>query len=322
MSTVNFNWTFNLSDGSTQTANSTIEDLVFLGDDITSCLVNIQDKNNDRINVSVPLTYFLGKIYADENIQGTAGNLINSLIANSKINFQKYYSGDTSSVTNKQWITLLSNSNIIVAPSSAPSADTFTGYEGKYTFTVSNGSDSTESFVLNIPQINSDGTITNNQYVLSSGDTITIFGTTYNNVFAYTVLSKQIKASSNNIIVTGDLSASGASQVLSIPNIGVKFTFTKTGTGIYNCVVSSISASLSNVDLRRYTIWNGGSVETYTINDGTLTSSGTNIDSAVYGDSQDVSTVYVCVNSIVWKVTYWSSASASRFRSMAERAFI
>lgn len=321
MSTTNFNWTVTMTDGSTQIISASIENLIFSGDDISNCILSLEDTNS-KINTSLPLTYFLGKIYSDENIIGTAGNLINSLVGNSKINFEKYYSGDVSSISNSQWISLLSNSNIIVTPTSAPSVDSFTGHEGKYTFSVSNGTNSTDSFVIQIPQINYNGSITNNTYTLSSGDTLTIFGTTYNGVFAYTILSKQIKSESNNIVVTGDISASGASKVLSLPDIGVAFTFNRTGTGVYNCVVSSIASSLSNVDLRRYSIWNGGSVETYTINDGTLTSAGTNIDSTIYGDSQDVSTVLICVNSIVWKITYWSSAKASRFRVMAERTFI
>lgn len=132
-----------------------------------------------------------------------------------------------------------------------------------------------------------------------------------------------LKATSDNIVVTGDLSVSGNVLTLPITDIGIKFVFKSSGGGVYNCVVSTIgTASISSVDLRRSTIWNGGSVETYTINNGTITSSGTNIDSTIYGDSQDVSTVLICVDSSVWKVTYWSSNKASRARMMAERTFV
>lgn len=66
----------------------------------------------------------------------------------------------------------------------------------------------------------------------------------------------------------------------------------------------------------------GSATETYTIDDSTVTTTGTNIDSTIYGSSQDVSMVFVCVNGIVWKVTYWTSASNKRFRVMAKQTFV
>lgn len=317
----NFEWTFAMSDGSTKQTTATIENLLYSGDDLTNSTVNIKDSTDNRFSALVPLNYFLGKIYNDQNTTANATTLISDLETNSKTLFQTYYSGDVSSVTNTQWINLLSNTTIVVTPLNNASVDIFDGYIGKYTFTVANGN-SGETFSLQIKEISSNGEIINNTYTLTNGDSITIFGAKYNTDVYYTVLAKQIKGNNGTIVLTGDLSTSGATQTLVIPNIGISFVFSYTGTSSYNCIVKGTTNNVNNVDLRRVTVWGGSATETYTIDDSTVTTTGTNIDSTVYGSSQDVSMVFVCVNGIVWKVTYWTSASNKRFRAMAEQTFV
>lgn len=323
MSTATFDWTFKMSDGTTKTVSSQIEDLIFSGDDVSQCLINILDTNNERFSAIVPLTYFLGKLYSDETISANAGTLTSDLAKNSKTNFQKYYTGDISSITNSQWINLLSNGIINVLPNVSGKIDTFTGYTGKFTFIVKGGNLG-DLFSITIPLIQNDGTILNTNFNLTNGDTLTIIGTEYNNAYGYSIISKEIATeNTSNIVALGDLSKSGNTLNLDIPNIGVRFAFSGKGGGVYTLTVKPIGSDpITNLDLRRFSIWNGGSVETYTMDNYTLPVAGVNIDTSIYGASQDFSTVLVCVNGIVWKVYYWGSASASRVRTMAERTFV
>lgn len=323
MSNVNFEWDFTLTDGTTQKVSSTIDGIIFSGDDISECLVNITgQQSGNRFSEEVTLPFLINKIFEDNNITASAGSLITSMASNIKTILSSYSSTDVSTITNAQFVEVVSNSIINVTTGSSPATDVFDVYPGKYTF-VASGTNAANTFAIKIPQFQSDGTTVNTTYTLSTGDSLSIYGQKIGTTFGYFVISKQIATLNGSILVTGDLSASGNSMTLNIPDIGVKFVFTGTGSGIYNCIVYPIgTSSINNLDLRRSTIWNGGSVETYTINDGTLTTAGTNIDSSVYSNSQDVSVVLVCVNSIVWEVKYWASATAVRSRAVATRAFV
>lgn len=326
--TTTFQWTFTMADGTTETTSSVISDLIFSGDDITNCTVNIKDSSGNRFSALVPMSYFLGRIYQDTSIQVNGGQqtLMSDMATQSKALFQKYYSGDVSSVTNQQWVNLLSNVLIIVVPSGPTGVltDALTGNQyGTFTFLVGQGTKNNQIFKLTLNCLDKTGAVTNITKTLYSGDSLSVFGTNFGTLFGYTTISKQITYDTGNYIATGDLSTSGSTVKLTIPEAQTVFTFAYTGTATYSCSVSALYFDIKNYDLRRTTVYGGGGLETYTLDDSALSSSvPVVIDSLVYGNSQDVSEVLISYQGSTWKITYWCSGNNARFRSMAQQMFV
>lgn len=328
MSTVNIKWDFNMSDGTTQTTSAAIEDMILDGDDISSCVYSIPDFGGGTTSQTAPFEYINNRILNNTVFTATAGSLIGTVSSSIQDAFSSYAQSATipiaySSLTDQHWIQTASNATFLVTTANSPATDVFNAYLGRYSF-ITTGTTSGDSFILQIPELQTDGTVLDTTYNLTNGDTICVYGFQYDSeTIAYNVLSKNIANETYATVVFADLSTSGSSATLNIPDIGVKFVYSYTGSGSYNVIVSPIGTSaLSGVDLRRSTIWGGSATETYTIDGGTLPVAGTNIDSTVYNQSQDVSVVLVCVNGHTWEVVYWCSGGGTRFRTEAKRVFI
>lgn len=113
-------------------------------------------------------------------------------------------------------------------------------------------------------------------------------------------------------VVNGDISVVGTSLTLSLTEIGVKVVITSTSTTACSLTYYAISDSVTPIDIRRCTIWGGSGVETYTLDGGTLTSSGTVVDSTVYTNSNDTSAHFIRYNNLIYIVTVWISGGGSR----------
>ena len=318
MSTLNFNWNFGMTDGTTKSVSSSIEDIIMNKDDISSCMINVSPKESSY-SANIPLSMFSNICYGNISYSVSSGTIVSDLSSIGSTAFSNYMTSKPTD--NKNYIPFLSNSVIKVNTAPSPTVDSFM-YPGKYTFTEMGSAPN--SMIIQIPVFSTDSSgntlATNTSFTLYSGDSITIYGQTINSVFGYNILSQYKKNPSGNIVVSKDLSASGSSATLKLP-IGVSFVYSNTGNGYYNCIVYPTGSTyLSNVDLRRNTLYGGGSTETYTIDNGSIPVAGVNIDSTVYGASNDYSQVLVSINGgDVWDVRYWTSAYNARFRVMAKK---
>ena len=74
----------------------------------------------------------------------------------------------------------------------------------------------------------------------------------------------------------------------------------------------SSSGTLSPVDIRRNSIWGGSGVETYTLDNGSVSTSCVTADSTVYTNSQDSSAYFIRVAGQVYFLTVWASNAGAR----------
>lgn len=117
----------------------------------------------------------------------------------------------------------------------------------------------------------------------------------------------------NEGVLNGDISTVGNTLDLLLTEINVKITVKSTSTTSCSLTYYPIDGNTINpIDIRRCTIWGGSGVETYTLDNGSLTSSGTVVDDTVYTQSNDTSIHFIRVNSIIYVVTVWISAGGAR----------
>ena len=112
--------------------------------------------------------------------------------------------------------------------------------------------------------------------------------------------------------VTGDISTTGSSIQLILPGSSIQIVFAYTGSGTASITFSSTSGSISPVDIRRNSIWGGSGVETFTLDGGTLTTTGTVVDDTIYTASNDSSAYFIRTNGTVYFLTVWSSGNGAR----------
>lgn len=113
-------------------------------------------------------------------------------------------------------------------------------------------------------------------------------------------------------VVNGDISVVGTTLTLDITAIGVSVVVKSTSTSACNLTYYPISSDIPLIDIRRCTIWGGSGVETYTLDGGSLTSTGIVVDDTVYTVSNDTSAHFIRVNNIIYIVTVWISGGGSR----------
>lgn len=113
-------------------------------------------------------------------------------------------------------------------------------------------------------------------------------------------------------VINGDISVVGNTLTMSIDEIGVKLIVTSTSTTSCSLSYYPISDNIELIDIRRCTIWGGSGVETYTLDGGTLTSSGIVVDDTVYTNSNDTSAHFIRVNNIIYIITVWISGGGAR----------
>lgn len=118
--------------------------------------------------------------------------------------------------------------------------------------------------------------------------------------------------SSVDMQVTGDISTAGSSLVMDIPSANVRAVLAYTGSGSASMTFYSISGTVSPVDIRRNSIWGASAVETFTLDGGTLTATGTVADSTIYTASQDSSAYFIRANGNVYFLTVWASGNGAR----------
>lgn len=112
--------------------------------------------------------------------------------------------------------------------------------------------------------------------------------------------------------VTGDISTTGSSIQLILPGSSIQIVFAYTGSGTANITFSATSGSISPVDIRRNSIWGGSGVETFTLDGGTLTTTGTVVDDTIYTASNDSSAYFIRTNGTVYFLTVWASGNGAR----------
>lgn len=112
-------------------------------------------------------------------------------------------------------------------------------------------------------------------------------------------------------VVNGDISTVGNSLTLTLDEINVKIVMTSTSTTSCQIQYSSISGTVSPVDIRRCTIYAGSGVETYTLDGGSLTTTSTMIDDTIYTNSNDTSAHFIRVNNIIYIITVWISGGGA-----------
>lgn len=112
--------------------------------------------------------------------------------------------------------------------------------------------------------------------------------------------------------VQGDISTAGSSIQIAFGNSGLYVVFAYTGSGSASMTFYSSSGSLSPVDIRRNSIWGGSGVETFTLDGGTVTTSGAVADSTVYTASNDCSAYFIRVGGQVYFLTVWASGNGAR----------
>lgn len=112
--------------------------------------------------------------------------------------------------------------------------------------------------------------------------------------------------------VQGDISTSGSSIQIPFGTSGLYAKFAYTGSGSASMSFYSTSGTLSPVDIRRNSIWGGSGVETYTLDNGSVTTSGVTADSTVYTQSNDSSAYFIRVGGQVYFLTVWASNNGAR----------
>ncbi|WP_102323848.1 hypothetical protein [Komagataeibacter saccharivorans] len=124
--------------------------------------------------------------------------------------------------------------------------------------------------------------------------------------FVYDLLS------SVDTSVTGDVSTSGGQISMPIGDSGVIATLAYSASGAASMTCYAASASIAPVDIRRNSIWGGSAVETFTLDGGTLTTTGTVADSTIYTASNDSSAYFIRVAGNVYFLTVWASGNGAR----------
>lgn len=112
--------------------------------------------------------------------------------------------------------------------------------------------------------------------------------------------------------VQGDISTSGSSIQVAFGTSGLYAKFAYTGSGAASMSFCSSSGTLSPVDIRRNSIWGGSGVETYTLDNGSVSTSCVTADSTVYTNSQDSSAYFIRVGGQVYFLTVWASNAGAR----------
>lgn len=112
--------------------------------------------------------------------------------------------------------------------------------------------------------------------------------------------------------VQGDISTVGSSIQIPFGTSGLYAKFAYTGSGSASMTFYSTSGTLTSVDIRRNSIWGGSGVETFTLDNGSVDTSGVVADSTVYTNSQDSSAYFIRVGGQVYFLTVWASNSGAR----------
>ena len=112
--------------------------------------------------------------------------------------------------------------------------------------------------------------------------------------------------------VQGDISTSGSSIQIPFGASGLYAKFAYTGSGSASMTFYSTTGTLSPVDIRRNSIWGGSGVETFTLDNGSVSTSGVVADSTVYTQSQDSSAYFIRIGGQVYFLTVWASNNGSR----------
>lgn len=112
--------------------------------------------------------------------------------------------------------------------------------------------------------------------------------------------------------ITGDISVAGSSIAMSIGDSGINATLAYSAAGAASLTFNSASGTISPVDIRRNTIWGGSAVETYTLDNGSLDTTGVVADSTIYTNSQDCSAYFIRVQGTIYFLTIWASAGGAR----------
>lgn len=113
-------------------------------------------------------------------------------------------------------------------------------------------------------------------------------------------------------VVNGDISTTGNSISITIPNENVLVSFVGTGTNTAKIIYQATTGTISPVDIRRVTVWGGSGVETYTLDGGTLTTTPTVADDTIYTQSNDTSIHFIRINGNIYIVTVWASGGGKR----------
>lgn len=82
--------------------------------------------------------------------------------------------------------------------------------------------------------------------------------------------------------VQGAISTSGSSIQIPFGTSGLYAKFAYTGSGSASMSFYATTGTLSPVDIRRNSIWGGSGVETYTLDNGSVSTTGVVADSTVY----------------------------------------
>lgn len=112
--------------------------------------------------------------------------------------------------------------------------------------------------------------------------------------------------------VTGDVSTTGSSISIAFGTSNLKATFAYSAAGAASLTFYSTSGTLAPVDIRRNTIWGGSAVETFTLDNGSVDTSGVVADSTVYTTSQDSSAYFIRVAGDIYFLTVWASNNGAR----------
>lgn len=112
--------------------------------------------------------------------------------------------------------------------------------------------------------------------------------------------------------VQGDISTTGSSIQIPFGASGLYAKFAYTGSGSASITFYSTTGTLSPVDIRRNSIWDGSGVETFTLDNGSVDASGVVADGTVYTASQDSSAYFIRVGGQVYFLTVWASNNGAR----------
>ena len=164
----------------------------------------------------------------------------------------------------------------------------------------------------------SANTVTSNTYTLMSSNN----GTSSNNIYFYddgnitsnagTFVTKEYLAS-QSFVVNGDISTVGKSLSITIPNTTIVGTLTSTAAGGYaKFTYASSGDTLTNVDIRRDTMYGGGTGEAYSLDGGALTSTPLSIDDTIYMISNDSSIHFIRYNGHLYTITLFLSGYGAR----------
>ena len=120
-------------------------------------------------------------------------------------------------------------------------------------------------------------------------------------------------------IQNADISATGATMTLTIPNENIIITLKNTSSTSASISYAATTGTITPVDIRRVTIWGGSAVETYTLDGGTLTTTPTVVDDTIYTLSNDTSAHFIRVNGNSYVITVWISGNGARSSLIYEK---